>query len=230
MYVEFDLPTVSGSHVAISNYWVRYFFVGSPSQNHQVNALASTYMRLVEAATVEYGLGSAALRQVWSGHSSLGLAAMHRSISHFESCISDMHRAISAYRHLRNHKVRDSLSVYLSDQKPAFVSDKIAFPIRNMRDAIHHLEDKVIKGEVAEGQSIALRPDGAEVPHPTEAGQTIKTFDRLVIGPHELTFSNIAAWLHEMSSVAARIAQYDLRQGMPLMPPNPPINPSDAAR
>ena len=205
MYVEFDLPAISEARAAISDYWGRYFFVGSPSQNHQVNVLASTYMRLVEAATVEYGLGSAALRQFWS-KPSLGLRVMHRSISHFESCISDMHRAISAYRHLRNHRARDSLSVYLTDQKPAFISDKIAFQIRNMRDAIHHLEDKVMKGEVTEGQSIALKPDGAEVAHPTESCQTIKTFDRLVIGPHELTFSDIAAWLQEMLTVAARIA------------------------
>jgi hypothetical protein len=85
MYVEFDLPEVSPPRAAISDYWGRYFFVGSPSGNHQINALASTYMRLVEAAIVEYGLASSALRQVWSDHTSLGLGAMHRSISHFES-------------------------------------------------------------------------------------------------------------------------------------------------
>jgi hypothetical protein len=211
MYVEFDLPTVSESHAAASDYWVRYLFVGTPSQNHQVNALASTYMRLVEAAMVEYGLGSAALHQVWSDHTSLALGAMHRSISHFESCVSDMHRAICAYRQLRSHKARDPLSMYLTDQKPAFLSDKIADQIRHMRNAIHHLEEKVIKGEVAEGQPIALKPDGTEVPHPTESGQTIKTIDRLVIGPHQLTFADITSWIHEMSAAAAQIAQYDPR-------------------
>ena len=214
MLVDFNLPEVLEPDEAISTYLVRYYFVGSPSQNHQVNALASTYMRLVEAAIVEYRLGSAALQQVWSNHSSLGLRAMHRSISHFESCISDMHRAIAAYRRLRSHPDRDPLSVYLADQKPAFISDKIAFQIRDMRDAVHHLEEKVVKGEVAEGQPIALKPEGPEVAHPTESHQTIKTFDRLEIGPHDLTFSDISNWLSEMSTVATRIAQFDPCQGV----------------
>jgi len=212
MYVEFDLPIVAEPRATFSNYWSRYFFVGSPSQSQQVNALASTYMRLVEAAIVEYGMGSVALRQFWAESASMHLSAMHRSISHFETCISDMHRSISAYRRLRNHVARDELSVYLAAHKPTFVSDKVAFQVRNMRDAIHHLEEKVIKGEVADGQPIALKPEGPEVPHPTEPNQTIKTFDRLAIGPYELTFSNIAAWLYEMAVVADSIAQYDPRQ------------------
>ena len=211
MIVDFTLPEVSVPTSAMSDYWLRYFFVGSPSQNRQVNALASTYMRLVEAAIVEYGLGSEALRQVWADQSLLGLRAMHRSISHFESCLSDMHRAIAAYRRLRNHPDRDPLSLYLTDVKPAFISDKIAFQVRNMRDAVHHSEEMMVNGEVAEGQPIALKPDGDDVPHPTEVGQTIKTFDRLAIGKHLLKFSDIADWLTEMSAVAAKVAQFDPR-------------------
>ena len=211
MIVDFTLPEVSVPTSAMSDYWLRYFFVGSPSQNRQVNALASTYMRLVEAAIVEYGLGSEALRQVWADQSLLGLRAMHRSISHFESCLSDMHRAIAAYRRLRNHPDRDPLSLYLTDVKPAFISDKIAFQVRNMRDAVHHSEEMMVNGEAAEGQPIALKPDGDDVPHPTEVGQTIKTFDRLAIGKHLLKFSDIADWLTEMSVVAAKVAQFDPR-------------------
>lgn len=209
MIVEFELPEVSVPDSIISSFWVRFLFLGTPSQNRQVIALASTYMRLAETAIVEYQMGSEALRQVWADHTSLGLRAMHRSISHFESCISDMHRAIAAYRHLRNHRDRDPLSVYLADVKPRFITDKIAFQVRDMRDAVHHLEKLVVRGEIAEGQPIALKPEGDEFPHPTEAGQTVKTFDRLVIGPHSLKFSDIANWLTEMSSVAARIAQFD---------------------
>jgi len=209
MYVEFNLPIVPEMRTAVSNYWVQHYFVGSPSQNYQINALTTTYMRLVEAAIIEYGLGSTALRQVWDDHASMSfLNAMARSISHFESCLTDMHRAINAYRRLRRHKSIDPLSVYLADQKPAFAADGIAGPVRQMRDDIHHLEEMVVEGRISEGQFIALIPSGPEVPHPTEQGQTIKTFDRLVIGDRELTFTNIAAWLEEMSAVAVRIAQY----------------------
>ena len=55
MLVDFNLPDVPEPRAAVSSYWCRYLFVGSPSQNRQINAIASTYMRLVEAAVVEYG-------------------------------------------------------------------------------------------------------------------------------------------------------------------------------
>jgi hypothetical protein len=209
--VEFDLPELPDPSAELSNYWVRYFFVSSPSQDRAVNALASTYMRLVEEAIVEYQLASAALHKVWSDHSSIQLGAMHRSISHFESCVTDMHRAIATYRRLRNHPTRDPLSAHLTWPKPVFNSDKVAAQLRNARDAVHHLDDKLKDGEVRDGTPIVLAPAGPEVAHPSEAGQTIKTFDRLTIGEHDLLFRDIAGWLSEMEAIAIRIAEFDPR-------------------
>lgn len=209
MYVEFDLHVVKQPHTAVSIYWNRYFFVGSPSQNQHINALASTYMRLAEAAIVEYDLGCRALREVWADETSLSLRAMHRSISHFESCVSDMHRAISAYRRLRRHRAMDPLSLYLAKHKPDFATDAIANQIRIVRDTIHHLEEMVVEDRIPDGRPIALRPNGVELAHPSEEGQTVKTFDRLEIGVHQLTFHSIATWLREISSVAAEIAEYE---------------------
>lgn len=208
MYVEIDIPEVPVP-AEIANYWLNYFFSASPSKNYQVNALASTYMRLVEAAIVEYRMGSAALRDVWSNHTFIGLGAMHRSIAHFENCISDMHRATNAYRRLRRHRAKDPLSVFLADEKPVFATDGIAQQLRLVRDGIHHLEQMVVEGRIAEGEPIALKPDGPEIPHPTESGQSLKTFDHLVIGDRQVAFQCIATWLGEMSAIAARISQFD---------------------
>ena len=208
MYVIISLPAGPKVLTSLPQYWTQYFFRGTPSELCEVNALATTYMRLVEAAVAEYQLASTALREFWANHNALGLLVMHRSISHFETCISDVHRAIDTYRRLRNHKSRDPLSVYLADHKPDFVSDSVANRFREVRDAIHHLPEKIGKGEVTEGQFIALKPDGPEVPHPTEAGQTNKTFDRLVIGPYELTFDEIARMLSELAATTERIAKF----------------------
>ncbi len=208
MDVIISLPTGPKVLSSQSHYWTQYLFRGSPSELYEINALASTYMRLVEAAVAEYQLASIALREFWANHYSLGLPLIHRSISHFETCVSDVHRAIDTYRRLRNHKSRDPLSIYLADHKPAFVSDSVASRFREVRDAIHHLPEKIGKGEVVEGQFIALKPDGLEVPHPTEAGQTNKTFYRLVIGPYELTFEEISRTLTELSATTKHIAKF----------------------
>ena len=119
MYITISLPPGPTVLTAVPQYWTQYFFRGSPSELYEVNALASTYLRLVEAAAAEYQLASTALREFWAEHNSLGLPMMHRSISHFESCISDVHRAIDTYRRLRNHKSRDALSVHLADHTRA---------------------------------------------------------------------------------------------------------------
>lgn len=208
MYVEIALPPAPTVLTSAPHYWTHYFFSGSPSELYEVNSLASTYMRLVETAVAEYELASTALREFWANHNSLGLPMMHRSISHFETCVSDVHRAIDAYRRLRNHKVRDPLSLYLAGYKPVFVSDSVANRFRAVRDAIHHLPEKIGNGELTEGQFIALKPDGPEVVHPTEPGQTIKTFDRLVIGPHELTFDETARTLQELAVATEYIAKF----------------------
>lgn len=208
MYVLISLPVGPKVLTSLPQYWTQYFFRGTPSQLYEVNALATTYMRLVEAAVAEYQLASTALREFWANHNSLGLPVMHRSISHFETCVSDVHRAIDTYRRLRNHKSRDPLSVYLADHRPAFLSDSVANRFREVRNAIHHLPEKIGKGEVTEGQFIALKPDGPEVLHPTEAGQTNKIFDRLVIGPYELTFDEIARTLTEQATITEHIAKF----------------------
>lgn len=212
MKVDFALPVVLPPTATVSQYWFRYMFAGSPSESPQINALANTYMRMVEAAVVEYNLASAALREVWADPMSIGLRAMHRSISHFESCVSDIHRAIASYSRLRNHRAMDALTLYLAEVKPRFISSRISDRIREIRNAVHHSEEMVLAPEFPEGQSIALKPDGDVVPHPTEEGMTLKIYSRLEIGPLVLPFSLIADCLNELSEVAAKVAQFDPRE------------------
>ncbi len=67
-------------------------------------------------------------------------------------------------------------------------------------------------GRIQQGQPIAVKPDGPEVPHPTEKNQTVKSIDRLVIGQLEVKFSDIAIWLKEMGLFAEKISTYQKQQ------------------
>jgi len=215
MYVSIEVPDISEYQQGFPKYWLKFLFIGTVSQNYQVNALVGTYVRLVEAALVEYRLGASMLRQFWGTHTSLNLGAMHRSMLHFESCLSDMNRAINCYRRLRRHKEQNPLYLALNNEKPSFATDPVANKIRLMRNEIHHLDELVMNGRIQEGQPFAIKPDGPETPHPTEANQTTKSIDRLVIGQHELPFSSLATWLTEMGRFAEKIADFgpDSRAG-----------------
>ena len=209
MYIFFDVPDVNEHQNGFPGYWLQILFISSVSQNFQINALTTTYVRLVEAALVEYRFGQDKLKEYWNTHTSINLSAMHRAVSHFESCLSDMHRAISCFTRLRRHKdLPGSLRQVLSAEKPRFVADHVSDQLRAFRNEIHHLDELVMDGRLQQGQSIALRPDGPEVPHPTEPNQTNKTIDRLVIAQRELKFADLSAWLTEMGRFAEKIAAY----------------------
>ncbi len=97
MYVEFDIPEINEYPEGFPEYWLKILFIKSPSERYQINALTSTYVRLVEAALVEYRLGVTKLKEFWQTHDSFNLGAMHRAISHFETCISNMDRATNCW-------------------------------------------------------------------------------------------------------------------------------------
>ena len=208
MYVEFDLPEISDHVSGFPEYWLKTLFIQPPSSRYQINALASTFVRLVEAALVEYRYGAEKLKEFWGTHSSLNLGAMHRSISHFETCISNMHRATNCFRRLRRDRGQDPLSTELNTEKVKFASNAVADRFRLFRNEVHHLEDLVMDGRIGVGQSFALKPDGPETPHPTEPHQTVKTIDRLIIGTREIKFSELVVWLSEMATVVVRIADF----------------------
>ena len=212
MYVDIKIPSVEEYANGFPQYWMKRVFINSISINFQINALTTTYVRLVEVALMEYRLGQIKLNEFWANHSSLGLGSMHRGIAHFENCISSMHRAIECYKRLRNHSELAKLSAVLNSPKPSFIKARISDQLRNIRNEIHHLEAHVMGGIIQEGQPIALMCTGSETIHPTEINQTIKTIDRLAIGQYELFFSDIATWLIEMGGYAEKISLYEPNQ------------------
>lgn len=209
MHLSLDIPDINGFQEGFPQFWIRTIFVGSVSTDRRVNALTSTYVRLVEASLIEYRLGKERTKQFWDTHDSFNLSAMHKGIAHFEACISDMHRAITCFRHLRNDSdIPESLKTKLQAERPAFVADKVAGRLRTMRNAVHHLEKELLEGRMPEGASYTLRPDGPETPVAGEPGQSIKSIDRLTIGTLEITFVELAEWLKELAHFAEQLSRY----------------------
>lgn len=209
MYIEIEIPEIKKFPNGFLGYWTKFVFIGSISSNPRVNALATTYVRLVEAALIEYRLAEAPLKEFWEESSSIKISAMHKSVAHFEACITNMYRAIRCFTWLRNNEmVPEGLRVILCTDKPTFIADKIAGRLRKVRDAIHHMEEKFMNENIPEGTSFTLYPDGFETPVEGEPGQTLKKIDLLKIGAMEIRFSELAEWLIEMGCYAEKISEY----------------------
>jgi hypothetical protein len=210
MYVKFDIPEINAYHKGFPSYWLKVMMVGTVSTSYQVNALASTYVRLVEASLVEYRLAYPTLMGFWDAHDGLKLSAMHRAISHFETCLTNMHRAIVCFVRLRRHAdLPENLKLTLNQDKPRFVANTISDQLRDIRNAVHHLEERVMKGDIREGECFVLSPDGEETAHEYEPGQTNKLFDRLIIGSLSVKFSDLAAWLTELAYYAEKLSEFE---------------------
>ena len=213
MYIEIEIPEIKEFPKGFPGHWAK-MLIGSISSNRRVNALSTTYVRLVEAALIEYRLAEAPLREFWEESSSIKISAIHRSIAHFEACITDMHRAIRCFTWLRNNKmVPKGLKVLLCAEKPTFIADKIAGRLREVRDAIHHMEEKFMDENIPEGTSYTLSPYGLETPVDGEPNQTLKKIDRLKIGKMEIMFSELSEWLIEMGHYAEKISNYKIESG-----------------
>lgn len=206
MYVEIDVPELPEYPRRLIAFWTR-LLMQPISADYRIHVLAATYMRLVEAACVELQLGVAKLRELWGTGDGFNLGGMLRSTAHFETCLSVMHRAIRCYRAL--HRRNDPLATMLSAAKPRFVSDAVVEDLRQVRDAIQHIEEKVINGKLKQGQPMILRATGDDRPHKTEPNQTVLRIDRLVIGDRAVTFAALQEILSEMVLCAEKIAAYD---------------------
>ncbi|MDD5324653.1 MAG: hypothetical protein PHR71_04985 [Polaromonas sp.] len=112
-----------------------------------------------------------------------------------------MNRAINCFTRLRRHKdLPASQQQALNEERPRFVAATVADQIRDMRNAIHHLNKRVMDGSIQAQETFNLKPDGLETPHATEANQTDKTIDRLTIGKQEIMFADLAAWLQRWAA------------------------------
>lgn len=208
MKIALNIPDVDQFGRGFDEYWLR-LMLGSFSDSYATNALTANYLRLVEAALQEYRLAKVEVNEFWSRHDSIPLGAMHRAIAHYESCIVDMHRAILCFKRLRKSpSVPLDLRSILQNENRTLRTDTTNKLLKDIRDAIQHLEEKVLNGDIPAGTPFMLNPTGPETPIPAEPSQTLKTIDRLTIGNLEVEFEQLARWLAELGSCARTISRY----------------------
>ena len=107
-------------------------------------------------------------------------------------CIDNVKRAIAHLKELRSDpKIPQPIKALLP-RGIKVLSRSVEVPITGMRNAIQHLENRIKKGEIADGQSLALLPSENE----------------LELGVHRIPYANLAEWLTELHALSDRLAHY----------------------
>lgn len=201
MRISIDIPDVRVGAIRPHRLLKRIFTAGGPVGYANI-ALLENLIRLTENAAYEFMQGKELLLQFWSEDDRTGVAigvALQAS-SHFETCLSDTHRALNHIVAMRKrpnvlpgskHTLPRDLSIY-----KGALRDRI----REIRSAIQHKEDKLLKRLISEGEPFIARADGDEVP--TEDNNTLKTIDRIELGQHRIEFATLANAIEELRMCA----------------------------
>jgi len=211
MIVEISIPELTQYPNGFPSHWLNIIFLGNRPDEYKIHAIITTYVRLVEGAYAHYKNARRLVQAVWSNHNSVAIGSHNLSAIYFEDCINSMHRAVLCMKRIRsNREVPADLRNMFPDT-PHFTKDAIANRIREIRDAIQHMDKYVLKGEIPEGKSFMLTATGPETPvlASDQPNQTLKRIDRLTIGDAEVLFTELVAWLHEMGKCAELISKYE---------------------
>jgi len=152
--------------------------------DYQARALWTNYVRLVDQVVREYNAARKEL-QLYVNTPNNVMSPLFVCTGHFESCITTMKRAIVFARRMRRHKNGPQIGKY---EVLASSGKKIV----DLRDAIEHLDEDILKGNIPQGSSILLKVNS----------------DSLELAGNEIFFSDLAKWIRELHKIASELIDY----------------------
>ena len=167
------------------------FFRKAGPSDYQAKALWVNYIRLVDQVVREYKAAREAL-QLYVNTPNNVMLPLFQCIGHFESCISLMKRAIVFARRMRRHRGGPQIGKH---DVLASAGEKII----NFRNAIEHLDDDILKGNVPIGSPIALM---------------VKS-DSIELTGNEIYFTDLAKWIQELHKLATDLVNYNEEETVP---------------
>lgn len=210
MILNLQIPPYDLHPAGFRKHFLKTAVLGQRLGDFRSQALITNFVRLVELSHISYRNGRHFALSFWEDHTTIAIGDLERSISYFETCITSVDRATRFMRRIRkNEQIPIELRRAFAGVK--FATDAAHEQIRTIRNAIHHMDEEVLRGAFQEGMTTALVCAGPEEPvsDPQNPGQVIKTIDRLEVGTSELLFSDLIGRLTEMGDCAHAICEYE---------------------
>lgn len=206
-HLAFNFPDLSGKNKPFFSHHLNVLFFGKVPKDPKVSALVNNYIRLTEAAILQYENGRQLALKYFNTSSSIAVGALFSSSAEFEACIANVHRAI---KHMNKLKNRPDVPADIKSALPArvkFIEKGIADRIADIRHEIQHIEEHLLDGkvDVGSGEATFLHLDGTT--SPTSDG-SVKTYDRLKIGKINISFDDLVSWLNEMWDCANKLTEH----------------------
>lgn len=190
--MRFDPPTLPPLKKVSGIFAMKRFFQGVGPPNSAVFGMVVNYVKLVDQVAAAYPLVERALKDFAASHGTLQWGLIMTACTQFEICIDGIHRALD---------FRDAISewdVTPDDLKELLVIESEIVPksvvekMRRLRNAIHHTEDKIMRGKIAEGEAYTM--------YPTKEG--------VELGSEKVTYLEIIDSIIRLHATAVRLLDY----------------------
>ena len=153
--------------------------------DYATRAMVSTYVRVTERAVEEYEMARTQFSEFTNRPSNGHFFSLFRASDHLESCISHVDRACNF---LRAMPKRAEIAGLIPDLAVMIKANRQRIAI--LRNATEHLETRLMKGKISEGDYVMLC-----------LGEDSCELER-----RSISYEELASWLTEMHSLASRLA------------------------
>lgn len=182
------MPDLSNLDVPqLSNALLNIVLGGRPPQSRKVSAYTTNFIRVVDQAILEYRQARDELLRYVNKE---GFSHYFLAVSHLEMCIIAARRSQRYGERLKREEEGPTIK-----RAVARCLQSLEKNILKVRDAIEHMDEKIQKGEVPEGEPISLMI--------SENG------DKIRISNVELTFSHLSEYLIKLHEICVDVARMD---------------------
>lgn len=161
-------------------------FSGGGSKDPVSHALQINFNRMVDMLVENYEAARRYQTIASTRDGSVPLHALITAIGLFENCITTALRAISFARRLKNHTRGRMIS------KQSVLSDSVGDRIRELRNAIEHLDRDLASGNWVKWHAYCLIPKE----------------DHIILGEQRIDYLELAGWITQLHGIAQETAQY----------------------
>jgi hypothetical protein len=166
-------------------------------------AIKTNFIRLVDSAIDEYEEARRLTSIYWAPSNVVRIGSWTVSSSHFETCLTNAHRAIGHMEALLQAGAASDVANAIKSP-PLFMEPTVIKKMNLIRNQIQHVEENVLRGKIIRpGTNFFPVADGPDQDRGTE---TFKVIDRIKIGTIDLMFSDLCPWLRDMARCAGIIA------------------------
>jgi hypothetical protein len=184
----FEAPDLSGFHGPIVNqYWMSVLFHRAGSDDDVARAYVHNLIHATDKAIREYNAGRATLLEYAGSRDRAAL--LIEGLGRFETCINSAKRALRFVDRLAAHPVGPEV-----DRAVRHLLESYGHCLTPLRDAIEHMDNFVVSGELPPGanQILGVDHDGRY----------------LEIADHRLPFHDLANLLRRLHSLASECARF----------------------